>query len=62
MKTPVNLDDPVAEDLLFQQVEKSVIKEVYPCPERIAVKLAAIEIQSKFGDYDPKKHRVGYLK
>eukprot|EP01027_Heterolobosea_sp_BB2_P009525 GEZU01014029.1.p1 GENE.GEZU01014029.1~~GEZU01014029.1.p1 ORF type:complete len:825 (-),score=258.10 GEZU01014029.1:123-2384(-) len=55
------MNDTVAEDLFFQQIEKSVIKEVYPCPERIAITLAAVEMQSKFGDFDPKKHRVGYL-
>lgn len=62
MKTPKEVNDPVAEELLFQQVQQGIIKELYPCPERVAIYLASLEVQAKFGDYNPKKHRVGYLK
>ena len=54
--------DPTTIDLLFRQVNLNVIQEVYPCPEKVAVQLAALQIQAQFGDYNPKKHRVGYLK
>lgn len=63
MKLPKNFkDDPILQELYFKQIQHCIIKEIYPCPERIAVLLASYEIQSTFGDYNPKKHRVGYLK
>jgi len=61
MKTPLTLDQ-VTEELLFQQVQQSIVKEVYPCNEKSATYLASLEIQSIFGDFNKKKHRVGYLK
>ncbi|KAL0482079.1 hypothetical protein AKO1_013259, partial [Acrasis kona] len=61
VKKPRELNDPVAEHLLFKHVQQNIIQELYPCPERIACVLAAIELQSKYGDNDPHKHRTGYL-
>ena len=62
VKKPIRIEDPVAEDLIFRQVQQNIIQEIYPCPERIAILLASLELQTQFGDFDPKKHRVGYLK
>ena len=61
LKQFVELNDPVAENLIFLTVQKNVILEVYPSPEKTALRLAALSIQSRFGDFDPKKHKVGYL-
>jgi hypothetical protein len=62
MKAPRELTDAVAEELVYKQVQQNIIQEIYPCPERIACLLASYELQEKYGDYDPRKHRVGYLK
>ena len=61
VKTPLNADQ-ITEELLFQQVQQAIVKEVYPCNEKAATFLASLEIQSIFGDFNKKKHRVGYLK
>jgi hypothetical protein len=62
MKTPRELTDPLASELFYKQIQQNIIQEIYPCPERIASLLASYELQEKYGDYDPRKHRIGYLK
>eukprot|EP00761_Pharyngomonas_kirbyi_P012286 gb/GECH01012313.1/.p1 GENE.gb/GECH01012313.1/~~gb/GECH01012313.1/.p1 ORF type:complete len:850 (+),score=157.41 gb/GECH01012313.1/:1-2550(+) len=61
MKMPAEDMEEVALSLFYQQVQKSIVGEVYPCTERVAVRLAAYEVQATFGDYNVKKHKVGYL-
>lgn len=64
VKTRVDLEeaDIAAEELLFEQIQSNIVREVYPCPEKQAVLLASLEVQAKFGDFNARKHRVGYLK
>jgi Ran GTPase-activating protein (RanGAP) involved in mRNA processing and transport len=61
IKKPIQIEDPVAEELIYKQIQQNIVMELYPCPERIAIMLASLSLQATFGDYNPKKHRVGYL-
>ncbi|KAL9656660.1 hypothetical protein ABK040_002931 [Willaertia magna] len=61
IKRPIEFKDPIAEELFYKQIQYNVIKEIYPCSEKLAVLLASISLQITFGDFEPAKHRVGYL-
>ncbi len=62
MKIPSDEQDIITNELFFLQVKEYIVKEKYPCLEDSAVLLAAHQLQILFGDFSPKKHRVGYLK
>lgn len=61
-KTPLNLDEgSITEKLYVEQIHTSLIESYFPYPERIAIKMAAYRFQHKFGDYNERKHRIGFL-
>ncbi|KAL9650371.1 hypothetical protein ABK040_016438 [Willaertia magna] len=61
IKRPKDISDPIAEELFVKQIQLYIIHQIYPCHEKFAVLLASIAIQFTFGDYDPHKHKVGFL-
>jgi len=44
------------------QVQQSILTELWPCTERLAIELAALQVHAAFGDYNPAKHKTGFLK
>ncbi|KAI9344809.1 FERM central domain-containing protein [Zopfochytrium polystomum] len=48
------LSDDVAEQLLYAEAKRNVLNGRYPCKEQDAVNLAALQLQSMFGDFDPE--------
>jgi len=38
-----------------------IISGLYPVSDYLAVKLAALSIQAKYGNFDPRVHRVGFF-
>jgi hypothetical protein len=43
------------------QARESILGGRWPCPEPVAVRLAAYQMQADFGDYDTALHRAGYV-
>jgi len=62
MKVPIDIADPIAEGILVKQVHSLFTEQIYTCNEKQAVQLASLFIQFTYGDHDPKKHRIGFLK
>eukprot|EP00762_Andalucia_godoyi_P000831 ANDGO_03783.mRNA.1 FERM domain-containing protein C len=61
VKLPADTSNERLLELLFFQVLQCVVSGKYSCSERLAVRLAALQIQISLGDYDPLVHRPGYL-
>eukprot|EP01119_Soliformovum_irregulare_P020537 TRINITY_DN6672_c0_g1_i1.p1 TRINITY_DN6672_c0_g1~~TRINITY_DN6672_c0_g1_i1.p1 ORF type:complete len:859 (-),score=298.15 TRINITY_DN6672_c0_g1_i1:9-2585(-) len=55
------LIDPIAVRLYYHQIQKNVIKGIWHCSERTALRLAAYQLQTMYGDHQPEKHRVGFF-
>jgi hypothetical protein len=53
--------DPVLEHLLFVDAVYNVVAGVSPIGRAEVSKLAALQVQAKFGDHDPSRHVAGFL-
>lgn len=53
--------DPVAKDLIFWQATNDVLQSKLPCDEKDAIKLAAYQLQSVWGDYEQSKDIIKSL-
>lgn len=53
MESAINSTDPKMVHLLHAQAVHHVITGIYPVEEQMAVKLAALQVQARFGDHDP---------
>lgn len=47
--------------MLYIQAVHHVITGIYPCPADVAVHLAALQLQVRFGNHRPDSHKVGFL-
>lgn len=56
---PVPVTDDAAFELSYYQAVHDVLDARYPCTQADAIKLAAYEIQAKFGDYDVDADPIG---
>lgn len=61
-KTPKSLDDPGFVNLMWIQVQPSILSGQYPVSDYLAVRLAALNLQVLYGDRDPKLHTTGFFK
>lgn len=60
-KRPRYLVDPVALRLFYLQIQTNVVAGAYPCTERLAITLAAHQLQIQEGDHQPQKHKPGWF-
>nr|WAW84890.1 ERM family 1 [Halisarca dujardinii] len=51
----------ITQKLFYLQVKESILSEEMYCAPETAVLLASYAVQTRFGDYDPKKHKPGFL-
>uniref|UniRef100_UPI00398F49C6 merlin isoform X1 n=1 Tax=Pristiophorus japonicus TaxID=55135 RepID=UPI00398F49C6 len=51
----------ITQHLFFLQVKKWILEEEIYCPPEASVLLASYAVQAKYGDYDPKIHKPGFL-
>jgi hypothetical protein len=61
-KIPKEFEDTESQFYFYKQIEQNILNEYYPCTEKLAVSLASYSVQILFGNYDPNKHKAGYLK
>ncbi|KAG2389615.1 hypothetical protein C9374_014175 [Naegleria lovaniensis] len=61
IKRPVDMKDSVAESIMVKQIHLNFINRLYKCTEKQAVYLASLILQINFGDYNPEKHKIGFL-
>lgn len=60
-KTPKKIIDDAAIRLFYLQVKQNIISAQCPCSEKVAVRLAAMQVQLSYGNYAPSKHHKGFL-
>ena len=60
-KMPKKLVDESALRLFYIQVKQNIINGAYPCSEKLAIRLAAHQVQLTYGNYVPSKHHPGFL-
>mmetsp|Transcript_1381 Transcript_1381/g.4954 ORF Transcript_1381/g.4954 Transcript_1381/m.4954 type:complete len:920 (-) Transcript_1381:54-2813(-) len=60
-KTPKKIVDDAAIRLFYLQVKQNIISGQCPCSEKVAVRLAAMQVQLSYGNYAPSKHHKGFL-
>lgn len=53
MESAINSTDPKMVHLLHAQAVHHVITGIYPVEDQMALKLAALQVQARFGDHDP---------
>jgi len=58
----IDISDPVQLHLVFSKSVESIITATYPVTYQEAITLAAIQCQATLGDYQPGKHKPGFLK
>ncbi|XP_051960908.1 NF2, moesin-ezrin-radixin like (MERLIN) tumor suppressor a [Xyrauchen texanus] len=62
---PENAEEELVQDitqhLFFLQVKKQILEEVIYCPPEASVLLASYAVHSKYEDYDPNVHKLGFL-
>ncbi|XP_062608311.1 radixin-like isoform X2 [Saccostrea cucullata] len=47
--------------MFFLQVKEGILNDEIYCPPETSVLLASYACQAKYGDYDPEKHKPGFL-
>lgn len=47
--------------MFFLQVKEGILNDAIYCPPETSVLLASYACQAKYGDYDPEKHKAGFL-
>ncbi|KAJ3396785.1 Talin-1 [Lobulomyces angularis] len=62
--TDQNIDrnDPVQLNLLYNQAKDSILSGKHPCTSEEASQFAAIQCQIQFGNHEPDKHKIGFIK
>ena len=60
-KTPKKIIDPQAIRLYYLEVKSCIIGGSYPTPEKLAIRLAAHQVQLTYGNFVPSKHHPGFL-
>jgi hypothetical protein len=58
-ETPI---DPVAEYLVFHQATYDFVNDAFPCTQREAIKLAALQLQILWGDFDQHQKKPASVK
>ncbi|KAJ3603899.1 hypothetical protein NHX12_028640 [Muraenolepis orangiensis] len=62
---PENAEEELVQDitqhLFFLQVKDKILEEEIHCPPEASVLLASYAVHAKYGDYDPKLHKPGFL-
>ena len=58
---PNNLHEELTRYQFFLQLKHDILTGKLPCPDDLAVELAAYALQSELGDYDPEVHTPGYI-
>eukprot|EP01125_Pyxidicula_operculata_P007800 TRINITY_DN2641_c0_g1_i4.p1 TRINITY_DN2641_c0_g1~~TRINITY_DN2641_c0_g1_i4.p1 ORF type:complete len:2218 (+),score=788.73 TRINITY_DN2641_c0_g1_i4:4631-11284(+) len=57
----VDVSDPVQTHLIYSKAVVSIIQGTYPVTYDEAIMLASIQTQAVHGDYNPTKHKPGFL-
>lgn len=62
--TDQNIDrnDPVQLNLLYNQAREMIISGKHPCTADEACQFGAIQMQVQYGNHDPDKHKMGFIK
>lgn len=58
----VDRSDPVQLVMMYTQAYEMVISGKHPCTPEEAAQFGGIEMQIKFGNQDPERHKVGFVK
>jgi len=61
IKTPKVFRDPTAIQFYWMQINENVVSGLYPVSDYLVVKLAALSLQAKYGDFNPSVHKVGFF-
>ncbi|KAJ3096387.1 Talin-1 [Phlyctochytrium planicorne] len=61
--TDQNIDrnDPIQLNLLFNQAKEMIISGKHPCTMEEAAQFSAIQCQVQFGNFEPDKHKAGFI-
>ncbi|XP_022292008.1 moesin a-like isoform X1 [Crassostrea virginica] len=51
----------ITQRMFFLQVKEGILNDAIYCPPETSVLLASYACQAKYGDYDPEKHKAGFL-
>ncbi|XP_062608310.1 radixin-like isoform X1 [Saccostrea cucullata] len=51
----------ITQRMFFLQVKEGILNDEIYCPPETSVLLASYACQAKYGDYDPEKHKPGFL-
>eukprot|EP00029_Vermamoeba_vermiformis_P010761 TRINITY_DN573_c0_g1_i1.p1 TRINITY_DN573_c0_g1~~TRINITY_DN573_c0_g1_i1.p1 ORF type:complete len:2463 (-),score=953.41 TRINITY_DN573_c0_g1_i1:48-7436(-) len=57
-----DMSDPVVLHYSYVQAKNRIITGKYPCQRGEALALAALQVQVTYGNFDPNKHKPGFLK
>ncbi|XP_071962138.1 tyrosine-protein phosphatase non-receptor type 21-like isoform X2 [Antedon mediterranea] len=57
-----HLNQEITRYLYFLQLKSDIIEGILPCSLEQAVLLASYAVQAEFGDYDPDRHTLEFLK
>ncbi|KAI8851508.1 hypothetical protein BC829DRAFT_488095 [Chytridium lagenaria] len=62
--TDQNIDrnDPIQLSLLYNQARDMIVSGKHPCTVEEAAQFAAIQCQVQFGNFEPDKHKAGFIK
>ena len=62
--TDQNIDrnDPVQLNLMYNQAREMIVSGKHPCTAEEASQFAAIQMQIQYGNHEPDKHKVGFLR
>ena len=58
----IDRNDPIQLNLLYVQSQTAIVKGTHPCTQDEAAQFGALQCQITFGNFDPDKHRPGFIK
>ncbi|KAI8898118.1 hypothetical protein BC833DRAFT_620631 [Globomyces pollinis-pini] len=58
----VDRNDPIQLVLMYNQAREMILNGKYPCTFEEAAQFGGIEMQIKYGNQDPEKHKLGFIK
>lgn len=58
----VDKNDPIQLNLLYVQARDAILEGKHPCSLEEAVQLAALMLQTQYGNHEPDKHKPGFTK
>lgn len=58
---PNKLKDEFTRYLFFLQLKNDIFMGKLPCPDDVAVQLAALALQAEFGEFDPEEHNEAFI-